>query len=476
MTQRRSKANSRHEAGAAASVRSKAKTGSSLRRQLLRWLLPAMLLLLAAGALTAYSVALGSAIRAYDRALLDTAHALAGQIQANQGAVTLNLPKAAQEILLTDKYDQIFFRVLTADGREVAGDAALPAPPNVTPEENRLYYDAEIGGKPVRVAALFTERDGLPLIILAAETLVKRNNLVWEILLGMLLPELGLVLATLALVWIGIRSGLRPLDELRQQLARRSHSDLRPIVAEGLTEEIQPVVDELNQLLLRLDESLLAQRHFVSDAAHQLRTPIAALQTQVEVALREPEREARPQLEQILGAAQRLAHLVQQLLALARAEPKDGSADQAIDLAAVVREVAEIALPRAIAAGLDLGFDLSPTHVRGSRLLLQEALGNLIDNAIHYTPAPGSITVGCRATAYGAILSVEDSGPGIPKAAREKVFERFYRLPASKGDGCGLGLAIVRQVARQHGAEVKITRSPTLGGSAVEMRFPTSHG
>lgn len=444
----------------------------SLRRQLLHWLLPAMLLLLAAGALTAYSVALRSAVRAYDRALLDTAHALAGQIQASNGKAVLNLPKAAQEILLTDKYDQIFFRVLTADGHDIAGDSALPEPPDLPPEENRLYYDARIGGKPVRVAALFTERDSVPLTILAAETLVKRNDLVWEILLGMLLPELGLVLATLVLVWFGIRSGLRPLDDLRQQLARRSHSDLRPIAAEGLTEEIQPVVDELNQLLLRLDESLLAQRHFVSDAAHQLRTPIAALQTQVEVALRESERDRRPQLEQILGAAQRLAHLVQQLLALARAEPQDGAANQLTNLATVIRDVAENSLPQAIAAGLDLGFELTPARVRGSSLLLQEAVGNLIDNAIHYTPSPGTITVGCRETASGSILLVEDSGPGIPETAHEKVFERFYRLPESKGNGCGLGLAIVRQIARQHGAEVRIGKSAALGGCAVEMHFP----
>lgn len=450
--------------------------GNSLRRQLLRWLLPAMLALLAAGALTAYSIALRSAIRAYDRALLDTALALAGQIRSSEGQPVLNLPKAAHEILLTDKYDRVFFRALTADGRDIAGDPQVPAPPALPPEENRLYYDAQIDGRPVRVAALFIERDGIPLTVLAAETLVKRNNLVWEILLGMLLPELGLVVATLILVWMGIRSGLRPLDELRRQLARRSHSDLRPIAAEGLTEEIQPVIDELNQLLHRLDDSLLAQRHFVSDAAHQLRTPIAALQTQVEVALRESGREQAPQLQQILSAAQRLAHLVQQLLALARAEPKDGTADQIIDLSTVVRDLAERMLPQAIAAGIDLGFELAPAKVRGSHLLLQEALGNLIDNAIHYTPKPGTITVGCRDAAQGATLFVEDSGPGIPEAAREKVFERFYRLPGSQSDGCGLGLAIVRQIAHQHGAKVMIGESTTLGGAAVEIRFPPIGG
>lgn len=445
----------------------------SLRRQLLRWLLPAMLVLLAAGALTAYSVALGSAVRAYDRALLDTALALAGQIHSLDGKPTLDLPKAATEVLLTDNFDQIFFRALTPDGHHIAGDADLPPPSgDQASEENRLYYDARIGGQPVRVAALFTEREGIPLTVLAAETLVKRHQLVWEILLGMLLPELGLVAATLALVWFGIRSGLRPLDELRRQLANRSPRDLRPIAARGLTEEIQPVVDELNQLLQRLDESLLAQQHFVSDAAHQLRTPIAALQTQVELTVRESPCEQRPQLKQILSATQRIAHLVRQLLLLARAEPRDDVAAQRLDLAEIVRELAETSLPQAIAAGIDLGFDLEPAAVRGSGLLLQEAIGNLIDNAIRYTPAPGSITVSCRSTLRGVVLSVEDSGPGIPKAARGQVFKRFYRLPGSSGEGCGLGLAIVRQIARQHGAEVNIGKSDSLGGTAVAMRFP----
>lgn len=445
----------------------------SLRQKLLRWLLPAMGLLLIAGAWTAYAVALNSAVRAYDRALFDTALALAGQIQVRNGQATLDLPGAAQEVLLTDKYDQIFFRVLLHNGTDVAGDRALPVPPITDADDNRLYYDARIAGKPVRVAALFTEREGLPLTILAAETLIKRNKLVTEILVGMLLPEFGLVLATLILVWVGIRSGLRPLVDLRQQLARRSHSDLRPIVAAGLTEEIQPVVDEINHLLQRLDESLLAQRHFVSDAAHQLRTPIAALQAQVEAALREAERSQRPQLEQILSAAQRLAHLVQQLLALARAEPKDGTVDQTVDLAALVRGVAEVYLPVAIAAGHDLGFDLAPASVVGSPLLLQEALSNLIDNAIYYTPSPGAITVHCGTTPSGARLLVEDSGPGIPEGVREMVFERFYRLPESGGEGCGLGLAIVRQIARQHGGKVEIGQSRSLGGCSVEIHFPS---
>jgi two-component system sensor histidine kinase TctE len=211
------------------------------------------------------------------------------------------------EVLLTDKYDQIFFRAMTDDGRHIAGDVELPEPPGALPEDGRLYYDATMRGKPVRIAALFVQREGVELSIPAAEALIKRGRLAREILLGMLLSEMGRVVATLIFLWVVIRTGLRPLEDSRPQLARRSPGDLRPIIAQGLTEEIQPVVDKMNQLLQQLlqllNDSLLAQRHFVSDAADQLRTPIAALQTQVEVGLRDTAREQRPQLVQIRGAA-----------------------------------------------------------------------------------------------------------------------------------------------------------------------------
>lgn len=445
---------------------------TSLRQQLLLRLLPAMLLLLVAGALTAYSVALRSAVLAYDRALLDTALALAGQVSVGPGGPQLVLPKAAQDILLTDKYDTIFFRVLNADGSHVAGDRQL-LPPEETPlEENRVYYDAQIGGRPLRVAALFTERDGVPLTVLAAETLIKRNNLTWEVLLGMLLPELGLIAGTLILLWFGVRSGLRPLDDLRRQLARRSPTDLRPIEAPAFSEEIAAVVAEVNHLLQRLDASLDAQRNFVSDAAHQLRTPIAALHAQIELALRAAQGDASAPLTTALAAVQRLAHLVQQLLALARAEPAVPSSTPPVDLAACVRQVGERMLPQAFAAGIDLGFALQPAQLAGSRLLLGEAIANLIDNAIRYTPAAGTVNVHLESDAAGVRLRVEDSGAGIPPAARAQVFERFFRLPESGGDGCGLGLSIVRRIASQHGGVVSIGESTELGGAAVELRFP----
>lgn len=449
----------------------------SLRRLLLRRLLPAMLLLIAASALTAYSVALRSALRAYDRSLLDTALALAGQLKMNEGHVALNLPKAANEVLLTDKYDRIYFRVLTPEGEHIAGEKALAPPPGVRNDDNHVFFDAQIDGRRIRVAALYIERDGTPLTVLAAETRVKRNNLVWEILLGMLVPEIVLACATLLLVWFGIRSGLRPFDDLRRQLADRSQNDLRPIAANDLPKEIQPMIDELNGLLYRLSESLDAQRHFVSDAAHQLRTPIAALQAQAELALRDAKGapgEQAAQLKRILLAAQRLAHLVHQLLALARAEPRGDKTHAPVDLAETVRDVATPCLAQAIAKNIDLGFELENCLVDGSQLLLGELIANLIDNAVRYTPDQGTVTVRCRDDGEAVVLDVEDSGPGIPAEDRERVFERFYRIPG-KGcdgsDGNGLGLAIVRRIADQHAARVTVAQSSGLGGAHFSVRF-----
>ena len=447
---------------------------TSLRNQLLRWLLPAMLALLLAGAITAYWVALRSATKAYDRALFDTALAIVDQLTIKEGRPVLPLTSQARDVLLTDKFDQVFFAVHGPSGELLDGEADLPLPPPNSPrerwQEGRYYYDGYLRDTPVRVAALHTERGGQTLTVLAGETLVKRNALVREILLGMLLPEMMLIVVSLAVVWFGVKLALQPLAALREELAGRSQADLRPVTAE-VPDEIQPVVKEINELLNRLGHSLNTQRHFVSDAAHQLRTPIAALQAQVEATLAEPDSLVRQRLPGILAAAHRLSHLVEQMLTLARAQPSLASAQPPVALAEVVQAVAEDWLPAAIKKGIDLGFDLSGGRVAGNRLLLQELLANLLDNALRHTPEGGSVTVRCGEDAAGPWLTVEDSGTGIPEGDREKVFERFYQSPGGGSGGSGLGLAIVREIARQHGGQAQVDRSPELGGARVRVVF-----
>jgi len=451
---------------------------SSLRVQLLRRLLPAMLALLLAGAGTAYWVAWRSATKAYDRALFDTTLAIADQLRLVDGKAQLPLTPQARAVLLTDKFDRIFYAVRGPGGEVLDGSAGLPMPrhsPRSPGNEGRYYFDGLIEGEPVRIAAMRKELSGQDVTVLAAETMIKRNALVREILLGMLLPELLLVLVSISVVWFGVRSGLRPLTGLRQELAGRSQADLRPVMVE-VPEEIQPVVTEINGLLQRLDRSLASQRNFVSDAAHQLRTPIAALQAQVEAALGDATPDGHSKLAGILAAAHRLSYLVDQMLSLARAEPSLAQTETEVSLAEVVRQVAETWLPTAIRKQIDLGFELQPAFVHGNSLLLQELLGNLLDNALRYTPAGGMVTVACGMDAAGAWLSIEDSGKGIAEAEREKVFERFHRPPGSLGGGNGLGLAIVREIARQHGGAVIADASPRLGGALLKVTLPAGAG
>lgn len=449
---------------------------SSLQRLLLLRLLPALAILLLAGAGTAYWIAWRNATKAYDRALFDTALSIAEQLRLVDGKPALQLTPQARHILLIDKFDRIFFAVRDGEGRLLDGEAALPLPPRPGSHSGlpdaRQYYDGRFGGEDIRLAAMQRDVGGHPFTIIAGETMIKRQILTREILLGMLLPEILLALASVVVVWFGIRAGLRPLDALRDELADRSPSDLRPIET-AVPEELNAVIGEINALMARLAHSLDSQRHFVSDAAHQLRTPLAALLAQAEAALGEAPTANRPGLEGIVQAGRRLSRLVSQLLALARSEPMAARTGEVVVLDQLVTDTASAWLPRAIAASIDLGFELAPARVEGNALLLGELLGNLLDNALRHTPAGGTVTVACGEGADdGAWLTVDDSGPGIPAELHEQVFERFYRAPATPGEGCGLGLAIVREIARQHGATVRAEASALAGGARFRVDFP----
>ncbi|HUW51416.1 MAG TPA: sensor histidine kinase [Sulfuricella sp.] len=449
----------------------------SLRGLFLGRLLPAMLVLVLVSALAAYLMARRAATLGYDHSLLDVTLALAGQIYTKNHTIVLDLAPQAQEMLLTDRYDLEFYEVIGPDGISVAGYHGLPRPTKALAEGGIEYFDGRYQGQPVRVAALRTRRDGRAILVLAAETMVKRNTLVREILLDMLLPELAIVVAVLALGWLFIRLGLKPLEGLRAELARRDRAHLGPVTARGLPDEMRPVAEEINHLLDRLKQTLSAQRHFVSDAAHQLRTPIAALQAQAEAAEWEladnaASAPARAQFKRILAATRRLSHLAQQLLALARAEPGNSTLLTPLDLANLVRTEAENWLPAANAKYIDLGFEIAAAPLRGAPRLLKEMLANLVDNAIRYTPSGGTVTVRCGMRAGSAFLEVEDNGPGIPPTERERVFERFRRLPSADDEGCGLGLAIVREICGQHGATASVVEATTLGGACFSVKFP----
>lgn len=230
----------------------------------------------------------------------------------------------------------------------------------------------------------------------------------------------------------------------------------------------------LNLLFELLREAAAAQQRFLADAAHQLRTPLAGLQTQIELVAAEGQfSEHGERLARINEATDRINHLVTQLLTFARAEPSTTATQsfQVVPLHELVEESASIFIDRALARNIDLGFDIAPARCAGIRWMLREALGNLIDNALRYTPAGGSVTVSSGLRDGRPYLTVVDNGPGIPEAERGRVCDRFYRIPGASGDGCGLGLAIVREIAQLHGGELELADA-SGGGLHVALRFP----
>ncbi len=441
----------------------------SLARQLLRQLLPLMAAILISGSGVVYFVALRAATVAYDRSLMDVSLALADQVEIIDNSLHLQLPAIAEKVLLVDGYDKLFYEVIDTGGKTVAGNIALPRPSKPF-EDGKLYYDGKLGnGNTVRVAALSRERNGVSFIVLSAETRLKRDELVGEIILAMLIPEGLLIIAAIFMILRSVRHGFASIHPLREELVRRTHTDLSQLPLKDIPEEIYPIFTEVNELLARLSNSLDANRRFIADASHQLRTPIAALQAEAEMALRSSD--PSESLKRIVAATRRITHLAHQLLTLSRLEPQQTHALKIVDLAELTRNAAERWMPLALARSIDLGFELAPTKVMGDALWLEELANNLIDNALRYTPTGGVVTVRCGGTSW----EVEDSGPGIPKEEYERIFERFYRLDATGVDGCGLGLAIVREIAHNHNASITVEKGPNLGGALIRVTFPPNH-
>ena len=449
----------------------------SLRRLLLSWLLIPVLVLLALGGVGAFYMARSAANDAYDKELLDPMLALSQYIDADNGKPVLKLPSDARDPLLVDAYDNIYYQLLDIDGAPLAGNMNLPLPARISAKP--MFYNTEFRGRAIRVAALKMHLpNGVTAYLQVAETLDKRDHHLVSILAEMLAPAVLIALAAVLLVWFGVQRGLAPLQSLQEELAARSHRDLRPVPEQHAPEEVRPVVASLNALLARLSDSMEGQQRFLANAAHQLRTPLAGLKTQLELALRTSMSDAlRLTLTQLLDATERAAHLANQLLTLARAEPGAMPPDamRTLDLRDVVEDAARVWVPRALERRIDLGFEIQPATLVGEPLLIRELLANLIDNALRYTSANGSITVRCQPLSNSTLLEVEDNGIGIPEAQRDKVLERFHRVEGSPGDGCGLGLAIVQEIARVHDASVEITTPSNGRGTLVRVRFAHTH-
>ncbi|HUL93981.1 MAG TPA: sensor histidine kinase N-terminal domain-containing protein [Burkholderiales bacterium] len=446
---------------------------ASLRRHLTYWLLGPLLLLVAAGSFLSYRIALSAANKAYDSALLDPALAIASHLKPGGTRLELDLPSIAIEALRIDTEDRVYYQVLGPAGELIAGTPRLPAPPERLQPGEHIYYDATLEGERVRIAARAVRVETGTAIVQVAETLIKRDKLVLELLVASTVPQVLIAFAAVALLWLGIGQGLRPLDRLRGEIAARSPRDLRPFSERDKPQEVHSLVAALNQLLSRLNAAIASQQRFIANAAHQLRTPLAGLKTHAELARREPSTsELRSLLDMIAAETQRTSHLVNQLLTLARAEPGESPGGQPVNLHEIVGRDVRDWVQRAVGKNIDLGFELEDAWTLGEPLLLRELAANLLDNALAYTQAGGSVTVRTGVRNGESVLEVEDNGPGIPEAEREKVFERFYRVPATGGEGCGLGLSIVSEIAERHSARIELADSAGGRGTLIRAVFP----
>jgi signal transduction histidine kinase len=332
------------------------------------------------------------------------------------------------------------------------------------------YTDLSLRGGAWRAYGLQTANG----VIQIAQPLRVRESLARAAALRVVIPLILVLPIMVAFVaWI-VGRGLRPLQAVTAEVQRRDMRSLSPLMADRLPQEIEPLVNELNRLLARLESAFLAQRDFVADAAHELRSPLTALRLQLQLFDRAPDQVARAEARERLGAAiERAIHQVEQLLALARSDHGEASVADPVDLAAVAASAITDAHTLATTRRIELGLDAAPAPVKGDAEALRTLARNLIDNAVRYTPPGGRVQVHCRATNAGALLEIIDSGPGIPAGDRERIFDRFYRRAGATETGTGLGLAIVKAIAERHFARVTLDDAPG-GGLRIGVQFPPS--
>jgi two-component system sensor histidine kinase TctE len=482
--------------------------GVSLARQLLLWLLLPQLVLWMAGGVATYRFAAGYANEAIDASLLQASRSLARQLKPIGNGLLIDFPRAAQDVLEADPADKLLYMVSSPPGQFILGNQSLPPPPapfsNHSPALNTpLYYDGTMpvngraalntpAGQPLRLVALylrFGDEANAPqtMLVQVARSSANREELARSILVDMLLPMSSLVLLMTLIVWLGIRAGLSPLARLRLQVEGRAPTDLAPLQLASAPRELWSLATAINTLLAAVQNTVATQKRFIGDAAHQLRTPLAGLKSQTEIALQSTtDPELRARLQRVHDSATRSAHLVNQLLTLARAEPESVMAHdrQRFDLQRMAQAVTAEWVPRALRLHIDLGMEqdnhddlaciTQPTvWIEANELLMREALSNLIDNALHYAGSGSQVTVhvGPSPVTPGvAVLEVSDNGPGIPAHDHARVFERFVR-GTDTGDGCGLGLAIVREIVERSAGQVALLQAVPQG-LCVRIELP----
>ena len=419
---------------------------------------------------------------AFDKALYDSAYSIYQLLQQSDDSIQeLSLSKKEKQFILNDQSDVVFYNIVDTQGNVLNGETDAGLMPRSQKQlSNPDFRDGSVHGLKVRIVSTLVniQKSGteFPVYIQVAETLNKREALAGNVLIDLIVPQLLLVLFTVGIIWFGVERGLQPLFDLQAAVSKRSYLDLSAIDLPDVPTEVMILVNSVNTLMRQLESVLSAQNRFIADAAHQLRTPLAGAQAQLELALLESDPEQHEQLlDRVSASMERLSHTISQLLSLARNQQDalHNAALNPVNLNQIAQEVTTDMVPTAIKKGIDLGFEASESDamVLGDGKRLKEMLYNLVDNALLYTPNSGKVTVNVRREAGEIVLSVEDNGPGIPKEEREKVFERFHRVMGTGQEGSGLGLAIVMEIAQLHQASVEISDEPKQKGLNIQVSF-----
>ncbi len=432
----------------------------SLRMQLLVFLLAAIVLAGAVQGALAYRGALAEADALFDYHMQQTALALRAGLPVDaQGIGTAPAPE--------DENHEFIVQVWTHEGLRIFESAVGAALPQIAVLG---FTNVQARGGTYRVFSMQTRSQ----VIQVAQNMAARRDMARALALRTLAPLAFMAPLLVLIVWWGVSRSLAPVERVRRQLAQRQADDLSPVNDAQLPDEVQPLVGELNLLFERVQRAFDAQQHFVADAAHELRSPLAALRLQLQGLQRAGDDAARAAAtERLSSGIDRATRLVEQLLTLARQEASTVTTEP-VDLRAIAPLALADVAPAAQARGMDMGLlDSDAATVPGNAEALRMLARNLLDNAIKYTPPGGQVDLQVRRAGNHAVLTVEDSGPGIAPEHRERAMQRFVRTTAAEdgAPGSGLGLAIVQAIAQAHGATVQLDASPRLGGLRVTVRF-----
>ena len=450
----------------------------SIKQQLLLWLIGPLLLLSVISAGITDWLALGLSNEIYDELLINTADSVVARIDYINGRRVIDFPESAEEMFRHHDKDKFYYKIFNQQGLYVSGDEFLPNVTNMSKEPH--FEDIKVDGETVRIVSLLcaeTKAPDGPLVVSVAETCNARIAMAHKILFTILLFQLVIITGGTAALWIGVNAGLAPLNKIRLAMVRRSPVDLEPVTIERAPPEVTPMIDAINALLSELKIYIASQSRFVSDAAHQLRTPLAGIKTFVDLGTKQADDDRSIEIfEQLNIGVMRMTQMVNRLLSLARAE---GISDRLqnskpVDLnevaAGVVKTVSRQSGEKS-ATKIMCRTSTEPAMVRGSEDSLRELTENLVQNALLYTQEGGEVSVSVRNNGSVELL-VEDNGPGIPVAEREKVFDRFYRIDKSVNKvGSGLGLSIVREIAEKHAATITVADAQSGQGACFAVSF-----